>query len=257
MSKELQKSNTNLKQTRNKNPLSQAGGHLKGLKLSLDGLELPRLFYQQVIFVLDGSGSMTYEGMSGKTKGKEIEEAIQAIIKRLKSSKNKASFDITMFAYSKKTVEMLSLCPVKNIDANGNFDPCDFVDNQTTYIEDALAKSEEQALNYLREHHDKNTQVLIILLSDGALHDQAEAQRISNRLKLNDKITVASYLFEDKQWKAQVSDSKLTELRENLRSLSSTTDTDPNQFFKSTVDAEEIRKHMIKSISTVSKIQNP
>jgi hypothetical protein len=43
---------------------------------------------------------MTWEGVTGKTKGSEIHDQIIPIIERLRNSKNSNSFDINMFAFS-------------------------------------------------------------------------------------------------------------------------------------------------------------
>ena len=46
-------------------------------------------------------------------------------------------------------------------------------------------------------------------MSDGALDDQEEALEICNSLKQNNKVTIASYLLEDMNWKNTLSENRL------------------------------------------------
>lgn len=253
MSSELEKKSGSVSQN-TKGKISLGGINLGALTSSLNGLELPRLFYQLVIFVLDASDSMNCEGLSGKSKGEEVEAAVKPIMERLQKSKNKSSFDVAIWAYSQSVVEILPVTQVKNIDLAMDLNPCNYVENYGTFIAPALEEVKYQAESYLQAYKDKNSQALVILLSDGALHDFEDAFEITDELKANSKITIASYLLEDKEWKTTLDPEVLESFRNDLRSLSSTKSVDPEEFFKSTVDPEEVRKHMIKSISTVSKI---
>jgi len=54
-------------------------------------------------------------------------------------------------------------------------------------------------------------------------------------------------------WKNTLSENRLKDFQNNIKSLSSI-DSNGLHFFHSKVDPIEIRNHMIKSISTVSKI---
>jgi uncharacterized protein YegL len=220
---------------------------------ALSFFEIPRLFYQLVVFILDASQSMTWEGISGKSKGEEIHEQIIPIIKRLQASKNKNCFDVSMVAFSQNTKEFISCEKVTDIKADVfDFNPCNHVVNFKTEIMESLTITEKRIDSYFK-NNNSNSQALIIILSDGALDDQENALEICNRLKMNKKITIASYLLEDKNWKNSLSGNELILLQENIKSLSSK-DSEGLNFFQSKVDSEEIRKHMIKSISTVSNI---
>lgn len=243
-----------IQKTPSKNLTTKIGnGNLKRLSIGLTKISMPRLFYQLVVFVIDGSGSMKGEGISGKTKGEEVGEAITSIIERLKKSKNKESFDVAILSYSEDVATILSPTPVTEIDASVNFNPCDFVKNYKTFIEPALGQAEEFIDKYLEQHKNKNSQALLIILSDGALHDYKLAYETTNNLKHKERVTISSYLFEDKKWKAEASQEALQELRDQMLKLSSTPFDESTKFFKSTVDPDEVRKHMIKSITTVSK----
>ena len=72
MSKDLQKTDKNDINISKSGKLDLLNINTSALTASLNDLAIPRLFYQLVIFVLDGSGSMTYPGISGNSKGEEV-----------------------------------------------------------------------------------------------------------------------------------------------------------------------------------------
>ena len=242
-----------LQKRRSKSPAIKIGnGNIGTLELGLRNLKMPRLFYQLVVFVVDGSGSMKNEGITGKTKGEEVGDAISSIVERLKKSKNKESFDVSILAYSQDVEIVLPVTQVTEISPSRNFNPCDFVENYQTFIESAIDQAEELIDTYLEGNKNKNSQALLIILSDGALNDFELAKEGTKRLKGKERVTISSYLFEDKTWKAEASEEALQELRNQMLQLSSTPFDESTKFFKSTVDPDEVRKHMIKSITTVS-----
>lgn len=223
---------------------------IKAQSAALSEFVIPPVFRQLVVFVLDASESMTWEGLSGKSKGEEISEQITPIIKRLQESRNSNCFDVAMHAFSQETKEFLRLTSVKDIDlSESDFNPCSHVGNYRTYAKDTLENVEEQINTYLSKYSRVNSQALLILLSDGDLYDYSDCHEICSRLKENNKVTIASYLLEDKNWEENLDTETLDELKLNIKNLSSSGD-----FYHSKVDPEEIRKHMIKSISTVSKV---
>ncbi|CAL2080238.1 conserved hypothetical protein [Tenacibaculum dicentrarchi] len=249
MSKDVQKINNT-----QKGKLDLLNINTSTLTACLSGLVVPRLFYQLVVFVLDASESMTWEGVSGESKGKEIHNQIGPIIKKLAGSKNANSFDVSMYAFSQTHKEFVSMQTPNSIDIeNFNFNPCNYVGNHQTYAEPVFLEAEEKINNYLLENKDKNSQAMIVFLGDGDIYDYSKVIDICNRLKSNNKITILSYLMEDRSWSEELEKEKLDRLRNNIKNMSSK-DNNGLNFFESKVDPEEIRKHMIKSISTVSKI---
>lgn len=252
MSEEIIKHNNNIGKPTSKK-LDLTNLNTKAFGDALSNVQIPRLFYQLVVFILDASDSMTWEGITGKSKGEEIHEQIVPIIKRLQISKNKNCFDINMYAFSNESKEFLEMKNVTEIDAdNFNFNPCVYVDNYQTRILQTIQDVELKVQSYLTKY-ENNGQALIMILSDGDLNDYRESFELCRKLKTNKKITIASYLLEDKNWRESLPESKLEEFQENIKKLSSI-DSNDIHFFHSKVDPEEIRKHMIKSISTVSKI---
>ena len=231
---------------------------IKAQAAALSKFEIPPVFRQLVVFVLDASESMTWNGLSGKSKGEEISDQIAPIIERLQKSRNSNCFDVSMFAFSQKSNEFIKLKNVKDIDTTAvDFNPCVHVGNYQTYVKETLKEVETRVNEYLNKYAQDNCQALIIFLSDGDLYDYDESYEICDRLRANNKITIASYLLEDKNWNNILPEEELNRLKNNIRGLSSSSknNLDENfEFFLSKVDPEEIRKHMIKSISTVSKV---
>jgi len=254
MSKELQKTDKIGLVDTKKGKLDLLNINTTALTACLDDLAIPRLFYQLVVFVLDASQSMTWDGISGKTKGNEIHDQIIPIIERLQKSKNSYSFDLSMFAFSQSHEEFIPMTTLKDLNLEGvSFNPCDYVDNYQTYAEPVFLEVEEKIESYLTSHKDKNSQAMIVFLGDGDIYDYSKVIEICDRMKVNNKVTILSYLLEDKKWKENWSIDKLDRLKVNIQNISSK-DANGVNFFESKVDPEEIRKHMIKSISTVSKI---
>lgn len=254
MSKDLQKSNKTTLKNSAKGKLDLTTFNMQKFAQVMAVTELPRLYYQLVVFVLDASESMTWMGVSGKSKGEEVHNQIIPIIERLRNSKNENSFDISMYAFSQGHKEFLPSTSPKKIDLNGlSFNPCDHVGNYQTYAEPVFLEVESKIEKYLDKYKNKNTQAMIVFLGDGDIYDYPEVIEICERIKKNKKTTILSYLLEDKKWKENLSDYELNTLKTNIKNMSSK-DSNGLSFFDSQVDPEEIRKHMIKSISSVSKI---
>jgi len=254
MSKELQKVNKSKIVKSSKGKLDLTTINTGALSASLGELSIPRLFYQLVIFVLDGTGSMTWEGKTGKPKGAEIDETITKILERLDNSKNKNSFDIAVYAFAETHKTILEPTQLNKI----NYKSFDF--NPTSYFSDGymfenldetLDIIKEMSFNYLEKNKSKNSQALMIILSDGAIKHFDTAKERVDCIKAHKRITVSSVLLEDMRWD---DDDDFKEEVQNKLKLFSSNEQDGHNFFTSNIDPEEIRKHMIKSISTVSKI---
>lgn len=219
--------------------------NLSAMTKGLGGVDIPRLYYQLVIFVLDGSGSMTWNGISGKSKGEEVNQAVKDVLGRLRNSKNKNSFDIAAWAYANESKLMLPCTELKKIQNQISFNPCDYIEKyDRTRLIETIRSAEELATEYLNKHANNQSQALVLILSDGAINDHSEVQELCVRMNSNQKITVSSIFFES----AEGMTNKAI-LQNKMKSLASN-----DELYASTVNPDEIRKHMIKSISTVSKI---
>lgn len=231
--------------------LDLSGINQKSLAGALSKFELPRLFYQLIIFILDASESMTWDGITGIPKGEELSHQLPPIIDRLQKSKNKNCFDISMIAFSQTTNVFLPLSNVTKIDLNElDFNPCNKVDNYQTYMEESLNIAEDMVNEYFANHHD-NSQAIILILTDGDINDHQNCLEITDRLKKNNRITISSCLFEDKNWNDTLDSNSLEQIKSNVKTLASSS-ASGESYFVSKIDPEEIRKHMQKSISTTS-----
>jgi hypothetical protein len=269
MRKEIQKYNGNLS-----NPLLKkldlTNLNTKAFSDALSSVEIPRLFYQLVIFLIDGSNSMREVTSSGLSKSNEVSNGIKSIVDRLKSSKNANSFDLCFIPFSDDYKDVYSVVNIKDISTTMDFNSVNFISPKGTRLAEALFYTENLVSEYYSKNLQKNCQVLIQILSDGAIHDYNESLKIIEKLKLVNKTTIScqylqSHIKEGQTWyswdeatgkidyespwsmdQVIASEKKISEKFKELATA--------DIFFTSTINPEEIRKHMIKSISTVSKI---
>ena len=225
---------------------------LQGLKPKISspkGLELPRLFYQKIIFILDASGSMMGKGASNISKGKEVSIAVNKVLDRLKHSKNKNCFDITVYTYSaKKDYGTIIKNKIVTDIIETNFDPTTYQKPLGTYLSDALNEAINEANEYLTINKNKNSQALIIVLSDGAITDYNECYSLTEN---NKNLDIATIYFEG-QNTSLLSNMFGVNIGERNKDILKNIAT--KEMFYVSVNAEDIRNQMIKSISTVSKI---
>ena len=250
MSNKLQKAQGATPKTTAKIDLSKI--NTSALTAGLSKLTIPRLFYQLVVFVMDGSGSMTYPGKTGLSKGEELSEALKESLKRLQSSKNKNCFDVSMYAYANESVNVIKETSVKDLDLEKDYNPRNFITHyDSTMLAETMEAVKQECSAYLRVNGDKNAQVLVIVLSDGVVFDYELTLKKCNELKLNNKVTISSIFFESTSWQEGFDTDDLDDYKESMKMLAS-----DESLFTSTLNPDEIRNHMIKSISTVSKINH-
>jgi uncharacterized protein YegL len=233
-----------------KSPLDKLNNLNSGLSAALSKMELPRQFSQLVLFVLDGSYSMTGDGASGFSKGQEIHQSVVKVLERLQSSKNKASFDVGFWAFANESKEMYPVKQLKDYNlVKDCFNPCEFIsDGGATYLSETFQSVERVVNDYLDEHKELNRKVLIILLSDGELHDYQEVIEMKSKFQ-SELVVFSSIFFESLDWGENYEDWEIDEIKENLSNLAS-----EEAYFLSTVDAEQIRKHMIQSVTKISNV---
>lgn len=271
MTKEIQKIAKTELVSSNKKKLDLTKINTEALSASLGDLSIPRLFYQLVIFVIDGSNSMHGKTSKGNSKAKEIDNSIRLVIRRLKESKNSNSFDIAFVAFSDDFDKSYGIRNINDIKPNDSFNPFDYIKlPKGTYLEKAFVYIEQITDEYLSTNRDKNAQVLIQILSDGAIDDFTAAQDIISKLKKNEKVTIACQFIEsnidensqyyswneatgkidyNSKWTIEQVKQSRTRVSNKFKTLATSED-----LFITSPNPEEIRKHMIKSISTVSKI---
>jgi uncharacterized protein YegL len=221
-----------------------------GQKAALSKTELPRQFSQLVLFVLDGSDSMQRKGTSGFSRGEEVHDSILKVLERLQKSKNRSSFDVGFWAFAEESKEMYSIRQVKQFNIkDDSFNPCKVINNGNgTRLFETLQSLELIINNYLYEHKDLNRKVLVIILSDGEIHDYEEVIEIKSKLQ-SENIVFSSIFYESIDWEDFFDEMDLNEIKENLSNLAS-----KDAYFLSSVDPEKIRQHMIQSVTKISNI---
>ena len=129
-------------------------------------------------------------------------------------------------------------------------DPCTFIQKYNgTNLISTLKSVKLDCENYLIKNKNKNAQALVVVLSDGALDEYEHSLTICNEIKDIANVTISSIFYESKVWQANYAVNDIAILKKDMENIASN-----SSLFTSTLDPEEIRKHMIKSISTVSKI---
>lgn len=245
--------------------------NLAALSSSLGKLVVPRMFYQLVIFVMDGSRSMHDKSITGLSKGEEIDKNLKQTIDRLKESKNASSFDICLYAFSNDYKNVFGVKELNTITNDFSFNPYDIIQEPgETYLESTLLDVKNTIDIYFEDKKDKHHQALVLLLTDGEVDDSLKSLSVINEIKKNPRVTVstmylgnridenATYYSWDEatgsfdishKWKIEDVMESEKMVAENLKKFAS-----DESLFLTTINPEEIRKHMIKSISTVSKI---
>jgi hypothetical protein len=213
----------------------------------LDSYVDPRQFNQLVLFLLDGSGSMTFPGETGASKGEETSLEVSKVLTRLSTSENKQCFDVGVYAFANEHRCILETTAVTSTNLSGDFNPCNYIkDWQSTRLSSSLALARAEAIEYVKEHDKpgKPAKAMIIILSDGVIHDFDAASRETSQAKLDARVFVSSVFFSS----AECSPEASGEAQEMLRSLSS-----GGGLFSITDTVSDIREHMIHSIrSTMS-----
>ena len=191
---------------------------------------------------------MTFAGNSGRAKGEEVSEAVRSVVDRLRTSKNKDCFDVIMWGYGNSSDQILPQTPVGKINQDSSFNPCKYISDYTnTKLHPALKDVQGSIQNYLRKHDRPGVpaKAMVLILSDGALSDQEICLKTTNEFKLDARVHISSMFFES----AGVQKSVDVELQKNLRELAS-----GDELFRSSSNIDEIRDHMIHSISSISEL---
>ena len=199
----------------------------------------PRTFHQLGILLLDGSGSMTDPAKMNLTKAQSVHLAVKELLGRLKAGRVKDNFSFAITMFGGNTKEHTPITSLADIDDNGNFDPL-IVDASTTKIFIGLAEAKIYADKFLNEAPvgSVNHSVIILLMSDGISESPQKCISIAEELKSNPSIKVACAYFGT----LGANDSAAQELLQQISS-------DPTQYFKTTYDADELRKFFESSIS--------
>ena len=228
------------------------------------------MFFQYIIFVLDASRSMKGKSNSTLSKAEEVHNAVCSVIQRLEQSKNVNSFDIGLWCFSDSNYPIFKIKTVKE-SFHQNFNPIELIHQPgETKLKDTLQDVGKEINDYCKINYTKNHQVLVLLLTDGAIDDRIESLKTINRIKENKKVTVSAmhlsgfidensqyYSWDEKsdqidynrKWNIEEVKTNHERVGERFREFASA-----DTFFINTIDPDEIRKHMIKSISVTSSL---
>ncbi len=251
MENNIQKTEKNVVGTNtSKSPLDKLNNLNSGLSAALSKMELPRQFSQLVLFVLDGSNSMTWDGTSGFSKGQEIHQSVVKVLERLQSSKNKSSFDVGFWAFANESKEMYPVRPVKEYDlVNNCFNPCEFINSgNSTRLSDTLNSVEKIVEDYLEKNKEQIRKALVIILSDGEIFDYEKVIEVKSRMD-NGLVVFSSIFFDSLEWDDIYDENQIEQMKKNLSKLASN-----DAYYLSSIDPEQIRKHMIQSVTKISNI---
>jgi uncharacterized protein YegL len=273
---EIIKSNQGSLPSKNSNALEKfekLQGKLSALKTSLNKNEvIPRIYNQLVLFVLDGSRSMARHSINNIPKAQDIHENVQKVLDRLRSSKNRTSFDIGMIAFSDESKNVFGIKELKDISENESFNSLKLIDRTGgTMFLPALTEAEKMIEDYMSNiTNGLPRNALILLMTDGMMADYKESLIKAEELKLRRDVTVSvmyleQILEEGSKWYGwdelknefdysyEFSIEEVKESREKRREKLMLYATDKSAFMN-TADPEAIRNHMIKSISDTSQL---
>lgn len=163
-------------------------------KAPVGGVTLNKTFNQLGILVLDGSGSMGEEAAGNTTKAKHVESAVIEMFNRFDVSRIKQNFSFGCIKFDSSSDVILEPTAFDfNELMKLNYDPLDGKGGGT-YINLALEKAKEMAEGFINNPPEPGIphKVLIMLLSDGMCFEPVETQRVSEDLKSNPQIEIAS-----------------------------------------------------------------
>lgn len=206
-------------------------------------VDAPRLFVQLGILVLDGSGSMSFNGNTGITKAQEVNQATVELFTRFKNSRVKKNFCFSVVTFDQQAKVHTDITDATQIDNTpGRYDPT-IGHNGGTDIGNALILAAQQATKFLKEAPKDGVphSVVILVMSDGLCHNPERTLQIAEKLKGHSQVKVATSFFTT----IGESDQGGVQLMKQISS-------DPVLLYQTTYNAEDLRKFFEHSISTTS-----
>ncbi len=238
---------------------------------SLKNLAIPRTYNQLVLFVLDGSRSMKSPSINKISKAQEIHKNVQLVLERLRESRNRTSFDVAFIAFSEDFKNVFGIKELNDISKNQSFNPVEIVENSgDTNAFPALEEAERVVQEYMKSrHNDLPKSATILFMTDGMLDDYNESLTKIEEIKQMENVLISTTYFEQlieegsvwHPWNEKTGEfdfSKTTPIEEvrlkRKRISEKLSIFSSDAFYTNTVDPEEIRSHMINSISATSHL---
>jgi hypothetical protein len=192
-------------------------------------------FEQLGILVLDGSPSMQAPGETGASKAEEVTAAVRELISRLRSSRLKSNFMLSILSYDERVAGRLAPTPVAEIDEMIDYDPLSGHANGTA-IGDALEAAGQVAQDFLSNQNSIPRSVVIVLMTDGQNTTGKDPLTVAEAIKSSgQRITICAAGY----------GKDIDEV--SLKKLVSTANG-----YKHTYNTEELRQFFEASISVVS-----
>jgi len=146
-----------------------------------------KAFEQLGILVLDGSGSMEVAGETGQPKAEEVNNVTRGLISRLKVSRRKENFYLSIVSYDHNVTVRLKPTPVTQIDDTADYNPLNGHGGETA-IGDALETASKIAEEFLEKKTAFPRSVVIVLLTDGQNNaGKKHPVEVANKIKSSGK----------------------------------------------------------------------
>ena len=216
--------------------------------LIIDKPEVPRTFHQLGILVIDGSGSMNATGRQQLTKAQEVEMGLKEMFSRFDASRVKNNFSFACIKFDTTASTTLQPTPFDELDYfNEDFNPLNGK-GKGTHIFDALNEAKKIAEDFLNNAPADGVKhsVVILLMSDGLCFQPETTIAVSDNIKKNNQIVLASAYF------AEVGniDTQVNQTKNLLQAIA----TNPVSYYATVYDGETLRKFFERSISQSSGI---
>ncbi len=192
-------------------------------------------FEQLGILVLDGSPSMQVPGETGVPKTEEVASAVRDLILRMRNSRLRSNFFLSILSYDEKVRGRLPPTPVSEIDETADYSN-NFEHGNGTAMGDALEAAGKVAAEFLSNQGAIPRSAVIVLMTDGQNTTGKDPVMVANAIKNSGQrisICAAGY------------GKDIDEA--GLRKLVSTANS-----YKHTYNIEELRQFFEASISVVS-----
>ena len=215
----------------------------------IDEVTPSRTFHQLGILCLDGSGSMQEIGVGGISLAETVNRAVREFLGFFKTSAYVNDFSIAVVTFDDEVSLHTPITGLANIDDFADYNPMNG-HGGGTYIGGALEKAEQLAEQFLNSP-DANViphDVRIIVMSDGLCQYPDNTKLVVARLKQNDKITLCSTLFTEKE---NIGVSEIREAKTVLQDVASGAN-----FYKTVYGETDLRQFFISSMSAKRKFSN-
>jgi uncharacterized protein YegL len=218
-------------------------------EINIGQVSVPRSFHQLGLLVCDGSGSMVQDRtIGGICKSDAANDAIRGMLTRFKVSRYADDFSFGVISFDDHASLKTPVTTTKLIDDNGDYNPS-VGHGGGTNIGAGLELAQTVALDFLQQNQNDGIplSVVIVVMSDGMCGSPDHTRDVATRIKQIPKITVCATLFAQ----TGAPNAEMREAENLLRDVA----TDPVINYKTTYDAETLRKFFTASVSSSSAVK--